>query len=133
MLKEKGILGRRPTGKTVNPNKPKPVFAGKPKPVSAGKPKPVSAGKPKPISAGKPKPVSVGNPKPVSVGPPNPVYTGDGLLGPRPLNIQPTSTYFHFFTHNNQKIIFLISHNSFYSLYMTGGLNGKTAVKPSVG
>nr|GFB61354.1 ribonuclease H-like domain, Gag-pre-integrase domain protein [Tanacetum cinerariifolium] len=42
--KGKGILGRRPIGKTVNPNKPKPVSAGQPKPVSAGKPKPVFAG-----------------------------------------------------------------------------------------
>nr|GFA61938.1 xylulose kinase-1 [Tanacetum cinerariifolium] len=96
--KGKGILGRRPTWKTVNPNKPKPVSAGKPKPVSAGKPKLVFAGKPKPVSAGKPKPVSAGNPKPVSAGqqntvsagPPNPVCAGDRLLGPRPLNIQPT-------------------------------------------
>nr|GEV83742.1 xylulose kinase-1 [Tanacetum cinerariifolium] len=94
--KGKGILGRRPTGKTVNPNKPKPVSAGTPKPVFA-------------------------------------VYAGDGLLGPRPLNIQPTSTYFHSFTHNNQQIIIPITHNSLYSLYMTGGLNGKTVVKPSAG
>nr|GFA54495.1 ribonuclease H-like domain-containing protein [Tanacetum cinerariifolium] len=126
--KGKGILGRRPTGKTVNPNKPKPVSAGKPilvfagksKLVSAGTPKPVSAGKPKPVSAGKPKPVSAGQQNTVSAGPPNPVYAGDGLLGPRPLNIQPMSTYFHSFTHNNQQIIFLITYNSLYSLYMTG-------------
>nr|GEX63449.1 hypothetical protein [Tanacetum cinerariifolium] len=123
--KGKGILGRRPTGKTVNPNKLKLVSAGKPKPVSAGKPKPVSAGKPKPVSAGQQ--------NIVSDGPPNPVYAGDGLLGPRPLNIQPKSAYFHSFTHNNQQIIFPITHNSLYSLYLTGGLNGKTVVKPSAG
>nr|GEY90875.1 hypothetical protein [Tanacetum cinerariifolium] len=56
----------RPTGKTVNPNKPKPV----------------SAGKPKPVSAGNPKPVFTGQQNTVSTGPPNPVYAGDGLLGP---------------------------------------------------
>nr|GEU78607.1 hypothetical protein [Tanacetum cinerariifolium] len=86
----KGKLGRRPTGKQVNPNRPKLVSAGQPNPVSAG----------------------------------------DGILGPRPLNIQTKSKYFHSFTHNNQQIIFSITHNS---LYMTGGLNGKTDVKPSVG
>nr|GEV55834.1 hypothetical protein [Tanacetum cinerariifolium] len=131
--KGKGILGRRPTGKTVNLNKPKPIFAGKPKPVSAGKTKPVSAGKPKPVSTGNPKPVYAGLQNTVSAGPPNLVYAGDGLIGPRPLNIQPMSTYFHSFTHNNQQIIFPITHNSLYLLYMTGGLNGKTAVKPSAG
>nr|GEU38865.1 ribonuclease H-like domain-containing protein [Tanacetum cinerariifolium] len=89
--KGKEILGRRPTEKTVNPNKPKPVSTGKPKPVSAGKPKPVSAGKQKPVSAGNPKPVFAGQQNTVSAGPPNPVYAGDGLFGPRPLNIQPTS------------------------------------------
>nr|GEU52232.1 reverse transcriptase domain-containing protein [Tanacetum cinerariifolium] len=129
--KGKGILGRRPTGKTVNPNKPKPVSAGKPKPVFAGKPKPVSAGKPKPVFAGNLKPVSAEQQNTVSAGPLNPVYVGDGLLSPRPLNIQLMSTYFHSFTHNNQQKIFPITHNSLYSLYMTGGLNGKTAVKPS--
>nr|GEZ77108.1 xylulose kinase-1 [Tanacetum cinerariifolium] len=123
--KGKGILGRRPTGKTVNLNKQKSVSAGKPKPVSAGKPKPVSAGKPNPVSAGQQNTVSAGLP--------NPVYAGDGLLGPRPLNIQPKSTYFYSFTYNNQQIIFPITHNSLYSLYMTSGLNGKTAVKPSAG
>nr|GFB95983.1 hypothetical protein [Tanacetum cinerariifolium] len=117
MLKGKGILGRRPTGKTVNPNKPKQVSAGKPKQVSAGKPKPVSAGQQNTVSNG----------------PPNPVYAGDGLLGPRPLNIQPKSAYFHSFTHNNQQIIFPITHNSLYSLYLTCWLNGKTVVKPLAG
>nr|GEV59545.1 hypothetical protein [Tanacetum cinerariifolium] len=147
--KGKGILRRRPTGKTVNPNKPKPVSAGKPKPVSAGKPKPVSAGKPKPVSAGKPKPVFAGRPKPVSAGRPKTVsggclkpvsagqpkqiFAGAGILGPRPLPLQPTCTYFHSFTHNNQQIIFPITHNLPYSLYMTGGLNGETAVKLSAG
>nr|GEY13152.1 ribonuclease H-like domain-containing protein [Tanacetum cinerariifolium] len=123
--KGKGILGRRPTGKTVNPNKPKPVSASKLKPVCAGKPKPVFAGYPKPIFARQQ--------NTVSAGPPNPVYAGDGLIGPRPLNIQPMSTYFHSFTHNNQQIIFPITHNSLYSLYMIGRLNGKTDVKPSTG
>nr|GEV58614.1 synaptobrevin, longin-like domain protein [Tanacetum cinerariifolium] len=153
----KGILGRRQTGKPVNPNRPKPISAGQPNLVSAGCPKPVSTGLPKPVSAGRPKPVSAGRPKPVSAGRPNPVsadkpnpvfadqpnpvsaghpniiFAGDGILGPQPLNFQPKSTYFHSFTHNNQQIIFPITHNSLYSLYMTGGLNGKTAVKPSAG
>nr|GEY18066.1 ribonuclease H-like domain-containing protein [Tanacetum cinerariifolium] len=104
-----GKLGRRPTGKPVNPNRPNPVFAGRLKPVSVGRPNPVSAGQPNTVSA------------------------GDGILSPRPLNIQPKSSYFHSFTHNNQQIIFLITHNSLYSLYLTGGLNGKTATKPSKG
>nr|GEX42559.1 reverse transcriptase domain-containing protein [Tanacetum cinerariifolium] len=183
----KGILGRRPTGKSVNPNRPKlvsagqqnlvsaappnPVCAGQQNPVSAGQQNPVSAGPPNPVSAGQQNPVSAGQQNPVSAGPPNPVSAGqqtqfllpdpvsagrpnpvsageatlactsislsvsagDGILGPRPLNIQPISTYFHSFTHNNQQIIFLITHNSLYSLYMTGGLNGKSAVKPSAG
>nr|GEX83654.1 putative ribonuclease H-like domain-containing protein [Tanacetum cinerariifolium] len=40
----KGILGRRPTGKPVNPNKQNPVSAGPPNPVSAGQQNTVSAG-----------------------------------------------------------------------------------------
>nr|GEZ76666.1 ribonuclease H-like domain-containing protein [Tanacetum cinerariifolium] len=139
----KGISGRRPTGKPVNPNRPKPVYAGLPNPVSAGyeniisagqpnlvstrQQNTVSAGQPNPVSAGQQNTVSVGLPNPIYAGQPNPVYAGDGILGPRPLNIQSTSTYFHSFTHNNQQI----THNSLYSLYMTGGLNGKTVVKPS--
>nr|GEZ24726.1 putative ribonuclease H-like domain-containing protein [Tanacetum cinerariifolium] len=217
--KGKGILGRRPTGKPVNPNRPKPVsagqqnlvYAGSPNsisagqqnpvftgppnpvsaeqeslvstgppnpvsarqqnPVSAGLPNSVSAGQQNPVFAGSPNPVSAGQQNPVSTGSPNPVSTeqqnivsanqpnpvsagqpnlvsagkatlacnsiplsvstGNGILGPRPLNIQPMSTYFYSFTHNKQQIIFPINHNSLYSLYMTGGLNGKTAVKPS--
>nr|GEZ13411.1 ribonuclease H-like domain-containing protein [Tanacetum cinerariifolium] len=82
----KGILGRRPTGKLVNPNRPKPVFADQQNPVSAGQPNPVSAGQQNTVSAG---PLN-----PVYAGQPNPVYAGDGILGPRLLNIQPTSTYF---------------------------------------
>nr|GEV46103.1 retrotransposon protein, putative, Ty1-copia subclass [Tanacetum cinerariifolium] len=73
----KGILKNRPTGKPVNPNRPKPVSAGRPNPISTDQPNPVFAGQPNTVSA------------------------GDGILGPRPLNIQPTSTYFHSFTHNN--------------------------------
>nr|GEZ87863.1 ribonuclease H-like domain, reverse transcriptase, RNA-dependent DNA polymerase [Tanacetum cinerariifolium] len=34
----KGILGRRPTGKPVNPNRPKPVSTGQQNPVSVGRP-----------------------------------------------------------------------------------------------
>nr|GEX91867.1 xylulose kinase-1 [Tanacetum cinerariifolium] len=113
----KGILKCRPTGKLINPNRTKPVSAGRPKPVSAGRPNPVSAVQPNPVSASQP----------------NTVSAGDGILGPRPLNIQPKSTYFHSFTHNNQQIIFPITHNSLYSLYLTGRLNGKTVVKPSAG
>nr|GEY06783.1 hypothetical protein [Tanacetum cinerariifolium] len=99
--KGKGKLGRRPTGKQVNQNRPNPVSAGQPNPVSAGQPNPVSA--------------------------------GNGILGLRPLNIQTKSKYFYSFTHNNQQIIFPTTHNSLYSLYMTDGLNGKTALKPSIG
>nr|GFA14093.1 hypothetical protein [Tanacetum cinerariifolium] len=128
-----GILGRRPTMKPVNPNKQNLVSACPPNPISAGQQNPVSADPPNPVFAGQPNLVSAGQPNLVSAGQPNPVFAGDGVLGPRPLNIQPKSTYFHFFTHNNQQIIFLITHNSLYSLYMTGGLNGKTAVKPSAG
>nr|GEW71953.1 reverse transcriptase domain-containing protein [Tanacetum cinerariifolium] len=113
----KGILKSRPRGKPVNPNRPKSVSAGRPKPVSVGRPNPASAGRPNPVFADQP----------------NTVSAGDGILGPRPLNIQPKSTYFHSFTHNNQQIIFPITHNSLYSLYLTGGLNGKTIVKPSAG
>nr|GEV29636.1 ribonuclease H-like domain-containing protein [Tanacetum cinerariifolium] len=112
-----GILGRRPTGKPVHPNRPKPVsaghqnpisagqqntvFAGQPNPVSAREqntvfahpPNPVYAGQPNPVSAGQQNIVSAGLPNPIYAGQPNPVYAGDGILGPRPLNIQPTSTY----------------------------------------
>nr|GFB90324.1 ribonuclease H-like domain-containing protein [Tanacetum cinerariifolium] len=40
----KGKLGRRPTGKQVNPNRPKPISAGQLNLGSAGQPNPVSAG-----------------------------------------------------------------------------------------
>nr|GEZ54483.1 hypothetical protein [Tanacetum cinerariifolium] len=121
----KGILKSRPTGKPVNPNRPKPVSVGRPKPVSAGRPNPISAGRPNPISAVQPNPVSAGQP--------NTVSAGDGILGLGPLNIQSKSTYFHSFTHNNQQIFFPITHNSLYSLYLAGGLNGKSVVTPSAG
>nr|GEY96278.1 putative ribonuclease H-like domain-containing protein [Tanacetum cinerariifolium] len=101
----KGILKSRPIGKPVNPNRPKPVFAGRPKPVSAGRPNPISASQPNPVSASQP----------------NTVSAGDGILGSGPLNIQSKSTYFHSITHNNQQIFFPITHNSLYSLYLTGG------------
>nr|GEW38223.1 xylulose kinase-1 [Tanacetum cinerariifolium] len=48
----KGILGRRPTGKPVNPNRPKPVSVGQQNPVSAGQPNPVFAGQQNPVFAG---------------------------------------------------------------------------------
>nr|GEW49752.1 putative ribonuclease H-like domain-containing protein [Tanacetum cinerariifolium] len=83
------------------------------------------------LSAGPPNPVSAEQQNTVSAGPTNPVSGGNEILGPRPMNIQPKSTYFHSFTHNNQQIIFPITHNSLYSLYMPGWLNGKTGVKPS--
>nr|GEU56895.1 hypothetical protein [Tanacetum cinerariifolium] len=105
----KGKLVRRPTGKPVNLNRPKPVSACQPNPVFAGKATLACNSILLSISA------------------------GNGILGPRQLNIQSKSTYFHSFTHNNQQIIFPITHNSLYSLYMTSGLNGKTAVKPSAG
>nr|GEY89779.1 ribonuclease H-like domain-containing protein [Tanacetum cinerariifolium] len=109
-----GILGRRPTGKPVHPNRPKPVSAGHQNSISAGQQNTVSAGQPNPVSArqqntvfvhppnpvyaGQPNPVFAGHqntvfaspPNPVYAGQPNPVYAGDGILGPRPLNIQPT-------------------------------------------
>nr|GEW02199.1 ribonuclease H-like domain-containing protein [Tanacetum cinerariifolium] len=55
-----GILGRRSTGKPVNPNRPKPVSAGRPNLVSAEQQNPVSAGQPNPVSAGQPNLVSAG-------------------------------------------------------------------------
>nr|GFB62780.1 hypothetical protein [Tanacetum cinerariifolium] len=48
----KGILGRRPTGKPVNPNRPKLVFAGQQNPVSAGPLNLVSAEHQNTVSAG---------------------------------------------------------------------------------
>nr|GEU94678.1 hypothetical protein [Tanacetum cinerariifolium] len=110
-------LGRRPIGKPVNLNRHKPVSAGQQKPVYAGLPNLVSPEQQNTVTAGQP----------------NLVSAADGILGPRPLNIQPMSTYFHSFTHNNQQIFFPITHNLLYSLYLTGGLNGETAVKPSAG
>nr|GEZ73096.1 ribonuclease H-like domain-containing protein [Tanacetum cinerariifolium] len=121
----KGYIGNKTNRKPVNPNRPKPVSAGQPNPVFAGQPNPVFAGHPNPVFAGEATLACNSIPLFVSA--------GDGILGPRPLNIQPKSTYFHSFTHNNQPIIFLITHNLLYSLYMTGGLNRKTAVKPSAG
>nr|GFB42072.1 hypothetical protein [Tanacetum cinerariifolium] len=100
---------------------------------SAGPPNLVFAGQQNTISASQPNLVSADQPNPVSAGQPNTVSASDGVLGPRPLNIQPKSTYFHSFTHNNQQIIFPITHNLLYSLYLTGGLNGKTTIKPSAG
>nr|GEU53058.1 hypothetical protein [Tanacetum cinerariifolium] len=98
--KGKGILGRRPTGKPVNPNRPKPVSAGQPNLVSVGQPNPGSAGQSNPVSAVQPNLifagplnlvsggqsnlisacppnlVSAGQPNRISAGPPNPVYAG---------------------------------------------------------
>nr|GEZ65736.1 hypothetical protein [Tanacetum cinerariifolium] len=48
----------RPTGKPVNPNRPKPVSAGRPNPISAGRPNPISDDQPNPVSAGQPNTVS---------------------------------------------------------------------------
>nr|GFA86586.1 hypothetical protein [Tanacetum cinerariifolium] len=48
----KGILGRKPTGKPVNPNRPKPVSTGQQNPVSAGLPNLVSAEQQNTVSAG---------------------------------------------------------------------------------
>nr|GEX18632.1 retrovirus-related Pol polyprotein from transposon TNT 1-94 [Tanacetum cinerariifolium] len=63
-----GILGRRPTGKPVNPNRQNPV--------SAGQPNPVSAGQQNTVSAGQPNPVSVRQQNTVFAGPPNLVFAG---------------------------------------------------------
>nr|GEX50414.1 ribonuclease H-like domain-containing protein [Tanacetum cinerariifolium] len=79
----KGILKSRPTGKPVYPNKPKLVSTGRPNPVSADQPNPVSADQPNSVSTDQPNPVTAGKPSTVSA--------GDGILGPRPLNIQPQS------------------------------------------
>nr|GEV71582.1 ribonuclease H-like domain-containing protein [Tanacetum cinerariifolium] len=78
----KGKLGRRPTGKPLNPNRPKPVSAGQQNPVFAGQQNTVSAGQPNPVFAGQQNTVSAGPPNPVYAGQPNPVYAGDGILGP---------------------------------------------------
>nr|GEU54994.1 ribonuclease H-like domain-containing protein [Tanacetum cinerariifolium] len=83
--------------------------------------------------SGQPNPISADQPNPFFAGQPNTVSAGDGILSLGPLNIQSKSTYFHSFTHNNHQIFFLITHNSLYLLYLTGGLNGKTVVKPSAG
>nr|GFA86194.1 ribonuclease H-like domain-containing protein [Tanacetum cinerariifolium] len=64
--KGKGKLGRRPTGKPVNPNRPKPVSAGQQNPVSAGLPNSVSAEQQNTVFAAQPNPVSAGQPNPVS-------------------------------------------------------------------
>nr|GEV28835.1 ribonuclease H-like domain, reverse transcriptase, RNA-dependent DNA polymerase [Tanacetum cinerariifolium] len=72
----KGKLGRRPTGKLVNPNRPNPVSAGQRNTVSAGQPYSVSAGQPYPVSAGKTNLVYTGQQNTVSAGSPNPVYAG---------------------------------------------------------
>nr|GEX41562.1 ribonuclease H-like domain-containing protein [Tanacetum cinerariifolium] len=85
----KGILRRRPTGKPVNLNRPKPVSTGQQKPVFADPLNPVFAGQQNPISAGPLNLVSAEHQNTVSAGQPNPVSAGDGILGPRPLNIQP--------------------------------------------
>nr|GEX01535.1 aminoacyl-tRNA synthetase, class 1a, anticodon-binding [Tanacetum cinerariifolium] len=45
----------------------------------------------KPVHPNRPKPISAGQPHPVFAGQPNLVSAGDGILGPRPLNIQPKS------------------------------------------
>nr|GEW69660.1 hypothetical protein [Tanacetum cinerariifolium] len=113
----KGILKSRPKRKPVNQNRPKLVSVGRPNPISAVRPNPISADQPNPVSSGQP----------------NTVSAGDGILSSGPLNIQSKSTYFHYFIHNNQQIFFLITINSLYSLYLTGGLNGKTAVMLSAG
>nr|GFB00849.1 hypothetical protein [Tanacetum cinerariifolium] len=84
----KGKLGRRPTGKPVNPNRPNPVSAGQRNAVSAGLAYPVSAGQPYLVSAGQPNPVSVGQQNTVSAGPPNPVYAGQ----PNPVSVGQQNT-----------------------------------------
>nr|GFB52636.1 ribonuclease H-like domain, reverse transcriptase, RNA-dependent DNA polymerase [Tanacetum cinerariifolium] len=70
----KGILGRRTTGKPVNPIRPKPVSAGQQNPVSAGPPNSVFAEQQNTVSAGQPNPVFAGQQNPVSAGPPNSVF-----------------------------------------------------------
>nr|GEW13096.1 hypothetical protein [Tanacetum cinerariifolium] len=64
----KGILGRRPTGKPVNPNKQNSVSAGPPNPVSAGQQNTVSAGQPNLVSAGQQNSVFAGLPNSVFAG-----------------------------------------------------------------
>nr|GFA06023.1 putative ribonuclease H-like domain-containing protein [Tanacetum cinerariifolium] len=60
-------------------------------------------------------------PNPVSAGQPNLVSAGDATL------LLVIAFLYSFLL----QIIFLITYNSLYSLYMTGGLNGKIVVKPS--
>nr|GEZ82498.1 ribonuclease H-like domain-containing protein [Tanacetum cinerariifolium] len=78
----KGKLGRRSTGKPINPNRPHPVSAGQPYRVSVGQPNPVSAGQPNLNSARQQNTVSDGSPNPVYAGQPNPVSAGNGILVP---------------------------------------------------
>nr|GEU32007.1 hypothetical protein [Tanacetum cinerariifolium] len=118
----KGKLGRRPTGKLVNPNIPNLVSVGQPYPFSAGQPNPVSTRQRNIIFAGQPYPVSTGQPNLVFAGQQNTVFAGS-----------PNLVYAVSQTQFLLQIIFPITHNSLYSLYETGGLNGKTIVKPSAG
>nr|GEY53312.1 hypothetical protein [Tanacetum cinerariifolium] len=101
--KGKGILGRRPTGKPVNPNRPKSVSTGQQNPVSAVLPNPVFAGQQNTVSAGQPNLVSAGQQNTVSAGQPNPVSAGQ----PNPVCWSAIPSFCR--------------------------LNGKTAVKPSAG
>nr|GEU36917.1 putative ribonuclease H-like domain-containing protein [Tanacetum cinerariifolium] len=80
----KGKLGRIPTGKPVNPNRPNLVFAGQQNTVSAGQPYPVSAGQPNPVSAGQPNPVSAGQQNTISAGQPYPVFAGQPVSAGQP-------------------------------------------------
>nr|GEV05677.1 hypothetical protein [Tanacetum cinerariifolium] len=64
----KGILGKRPTGKPVNQNRPNLVSASLPNHVSAGQQNTVFAGQPNPVSAGQQNTVSAGQPNQVSAG-----------------------------------------------------------------
>nr|GEW39559.1 putative reverse transcriptase domain-containing protein [Tanacetum cinerariifolium] len=72
----KGKLGRRPTGKPVNPNRPNPVSTGQQNTISAGLTYPVTASQPNPVSAGQQNIVSASSPNPVYAGHPNPVSAG---------------------------------------------------------
>nr|GEU90242.1 xylulose kinase-1 [Tanacetum cinerariifolium] len=95
----KGILGRRITGKPVNPIRPKPVSAGQQNLVSAGPPpnfcwstKPSFCWSAKPSFCWSAKPVSAGKATLACNSIPLSVTAGDGILGPRPMNIQPKKT-----------------------------------------
>nr|GFB04838.1 putative ribonuclease H-like domain-containing protein [Tanacetum cinerariifolium] len=76
----KSILGKRPTGKPVNLNRPKPISIGQQKPVFVDPLNLVSAGQQNPVSAGPPNPVFAEQQNIVSASQPNPVSAAHRVL-----------------------------------------------------